>query len=94
MTDLVKALRDEAALLFSPGFSLIQTKNLMIEAAAEIERLETALKPFADYAEKIDSNYTSQGYGNQCPLTLNPECDSEKNKLHLGHCRQARKELA
>ena len=38
--DLVKALRQEAALLFSPDFSLIQTKNLMIEAADEIERLE------------------------------------------------------
>ena len=40
MTDLVKALREEAALLFSPGFSLIQTKNLMIEAAAKIEQLQ------------------------------------------------------
>lgn len=59
-------------------------------ADAEIERLRAALKPFSDYAERIDGHHTSQGYPDTCTIGLKPEIDGTKEIVHLGDLRRAR----
>lgn len=59
----------------------------------EIERLRAALKPFADYAVRIDGHYSSQGYPDGCPVVLMPEIDGTKEIVHLGDLRRARDAL-
>jgi len=64
---------------------------LMDDAADEIERLRALLKPFADYARRIDESYDSQGYGDACPVGLKPEVDGAKEIVHLSDLRRARR---
>lgn len=57
---------------------------------AENECLRAALKPFADYAERIDGHYTSKGYPGSCAVGLKPDIDGTKEIVHLSDLRRAR----
>jgi hypothetical protein len=87
--DLVKRLRTAAqqariSQFGAPAF-------LCEEAAAEIERLRALLKPFADYAIKLD--YTMADYPDLCPLGLCPDRINQSAPT-VGDLRRAAAALA
>ncbi len=89
MTDLAQRLRDHASSDHTRGcqgrcYSCEcgyddKTEPLLVEAAAEIERLRAALKPFAD---AVDEH-----------LETTPDSQELDGSLTIGHLREARRVL-
>jgi hypothetical protein len=48
-------------------------REVKTELEAEVKRLRALLRPFADYAVRLDGNYTTAGYPDACPLMLCPD---------------------
>lgn len=57
MSDLVKQLRELETKLPTSSDNWIEARELQLEAAARIEALEAALKPFADTYTKAREDY-------------------------------------
>jgi len=54
-----------------------------------IERLQAALKQFADWSGQLDGNYTTRGYPDACPIALCPD-KPNKGAPTVGDLRRAR----
>lgn len=61
---------------------------------AVIGKLREALKPFAAFAELIDSSSASRRLGDPSPLTLDLSKINDGAMASLGDCRRARDALA
>jgi hypothetical protein len=67
--------------------------DLAIASLAEqdkwTERLQAALKPFADWGTQLDGDYTTSGYPDACPVMLCPD-QPNKGAPTVGDLRRAR----